>query len=128
MIKICFSNDYLGNAEYTFTDREENGKSREQSLDVTLKGKKEGTITLGIFVKHITLDVEIVFVKGTGLKASDLMSKSDPYIKATLIGVNYQTAVVNNSLDPEWGEKWAVPNVPGGSKLEFDVFDKDVFN
>jgi Ca2+-dependent lipid-binding protein len=121
-----FTNDFLGNAEYTFTDKEEDGKTREQTVNVMLKGKNEGTVTLGIFVRHITLDVEVTFVKANALKASDLLSKSDPYIKATLLGQTYQTAVVNNTLDPEWNEKWSVPNVPAGSKLEFDIFDKDV--
>jgi len=121
-----FTNDYLGKAEYTFTDKEENGKSREVTVDVLLKGKKEGTVTLGIFVKHIAFDVEVVFVKGTGLKSSDLLNKSDPYIKATFGGQSFQTAVVNNTLDPEWNEKWSVPNIIGGNKIEFDIFDKDV--
>jgi len=121
-----FSNDFLGSTEYSFSDHEENGKLREQVLDVSLKGKKEGTITLGIFVKHLAFDVDITFVKGTGLKASDLLSKSDPYIKANFNGQTYQTAVINNSLDPEWGEKWAVQSVSAGQKLELDIFDKDV--
>jgi len=120
-------NDYLGNAEYIFTDHEENAKLREQVVDVTLKGKKEGTLTLGIFVKQYTYDVDVTFVKGNGLKSADLFSKSDPYIKATLAGQSYETAVINNTLDPEWGEKWTVQNVPGPNKLEFEVFDKDVF-
>jgi len=119
-------NDFLGSAEYTLTEHEENGKSREQVVDVTLKGKKEGTLTLGIFVRHLAYDVEITFVKGNGLKSSDVMSKSDPYLKAKLNAQDYQTSVINNTLDPEWGEKWFAQNVLGGSKLEIDVLDKDI--
>jgi len=35
-----FTNDFLGTAEFTFTDREENGKQKEHTVDVILKGKK----------------------------------------------------------------------------------------
>jgi len=121
-----FTNDFLGSAEYIFTDHEENDQSKELVLDVKLKGKKEGTISLIIQLKHFAFDVEINFVKANGLKGSDLLDKLDPYIKATLLGLTYQSEFVTNTLDPEWNVKWSVPNVTGGSKLEFDIYDKDV--
>jgi len=54
------------------------------------------------------------------------MSKSDPYIKASILGQNYTTAIILNTVDPEWNEKWSVQCVPAGTKLELEVFDKDV--
>jgi len=66
-----FSKDFLGSCEYIFTDHEECGKDRDIVLDVidfACKGVKQGTLTFSLFVKRISFDIEVKFVKGTGLK------------------------------------------------------------
>jgi len=119
-------NDFLGEGTYTLTE-DEKPREVEKVLDVIDKGRIHGTITVVLYIRRIQYNVNIEFLRGSNLKAADhfIRHKSDPYLIAQLLSVSFTTQYVSNTLDPEWNEKWSVNNVPAGSKLQIQVFDKD---
>jgi len=121
-------NDFLGSATYTLTEDEKPDREVEKVLEVVDSGRRHGTITVILFVKRVQYNVNIEFVRGSGLKKSDsfIRSKADPYLIAHLLSVSFTTQYVSNTLDPEWNESWSVNNVSAGSKLQIQVFDKDL--
>jgi len=120
-------NDFLGSATYTLTDDEKVNREVERVLDLVDSGRMHGTITVVLCVRRVQYNVNIEFLKGTGLKAADsfIRHKSDPYLIAQLLSVSFTTQYISNTLDPEWNENWSVNNVPAGEKLRIQVWDKD---
>jgi len=117
----------LGSATYTLTDDEKVNREVERVLDLVDSGRMHGTITVVLCVRRVQYNVNIEFLKGTGLKAADsfIRHKSDPYLIAQLLSVSFTTQYISNTLDPEWNENWSVNNVPAGEKLRIQVWDKD---
>mmetsp|Transcript_23090 Transcript_23090/g.64555 ORF Transcript_23090/g.64555 Transcript_23090/m.64555 type:complete len:809 (-) Transcript_23090:311-2737(-) len=76
--------------------------------------------------------LEITIVAASGLQNMDgfMAGKSDPYVICEVPGqpnMNFQTPVVNNSLNPEWNHTEFVHNFFLGDALEFQLWDKDTF-
>ena len=72
------------------------------------------------------LSIEVV--SASNLKNLERIGKSDPYVKLKFQGQEKKTKVVDNNLNPEWGETLEFPvaaNLSGGESLELTVMDKE---
>jgi len=57
-----------------------------------------------------------------------LLGKSDPYVVCEVPGKpqsKYETAVIQQDLNPVWNESYEVTDFAQGDSLEFTVWDKD---
>ena len=74
------------------------------------------------------LSIEVA--SASNLKNLEKIGKSDPYVKLKFQGQEKKTKVIDNNLDPEWGETIEFPiaaNLSGGESLELQVMDKETF-
>lgn len=67
-------------------------------------------------------------LSASGLRAADVAGSSDPFCTCRLQGdghLEFQTAVVKKSLNPEWNFRGPLSDGARGRVLEFEVFDWD---
>jgi hypothetical protein len=76
------------------------------------------------------MKLKIVVVGATNLRNADVFDHSDPYCKVAVQGEHhstFQTAVVDNSLNPVWNHVEVV-EWDGVGDVVFQVLDKDTFS
>lgn len=72
--------------------------------------------------------LRIVIVGARGLRNADNMGTSDPYCTCQVPGKDwskFQTAVIDNALNPVWNEEHMINDYVAGDPLEFQVLDDD---
>lgn len=78
-------------------------------------------------------NLQVQIISGANLKNTDLLGKSDPYVKAYLTTDptnQLKTGVIKNNLNPEWNMKGVIPiNMfrcqLRTAELYLDVYDED---
>ncbi|XP_028651896.2 extended synaptotagmin-1-like [Erpetoichthys calabaricus] len=68
-----------------------------------------------------------VVVKGARGLHGDPAGKTDAYVKVSYGFTTKMTPYIEENDNPEWNHNFDFGKVVPGYKLEFDVFDKDVF-
>jgi hypothetical protein len=68
----------------------------------------------------------LIVVGASGLPKVDLWGGCDPYAVVWWLGEQVgQTEVMDNSLDPQWGETFTIQVPPAGGELRVELFDQD---
>lgn len=72
--------------------------------------------------------IRVTIISASNLPQADLLGKSDPYVVCEVPGKpqsKYETAVIQQDLNPVWNESYEVTDFAQGDSLEFTVWDKD---
>jgi len=80
--------------------------------------------------QNLSMNDELIIslMDAQGLKKSDLLSQSDPYVKIRVGNDEQKSSTVKNNDNPIWNENFTFANVDFNNlpNIEFKIMDKDV--